>query len=333
MDCDVIVIGAGPTGLACAIELERKGIDYCVLDKGCLVNSLARFPTNMVYFTTPELLEIGEIPLVCMFEKPTRVEALKYYRGVVDACKLRICQYEKVARVSGADGSFQIATGRRSGEQREHRARKVILATGYFDYPNLLGIPGEVLPKCSHYYTEPYEYYAQDVVVIGAANSAAEAALELYRAGARVTIVHRGADLNPSLKYWVEPDIRNRLKAGVIAARFQTEVRAIRPDHVVLRDLQSDRLEELANDQVFALTGYHADNAFMRSMGIEIDPATMVPTHNVETFESNVPGLYLAGVILAGRKANQIFIENGRFHGKVVVGAIASSLSAREVRR
>lgn len=326
MILDVIVIGAGPTGLACAIELERNHLSYLVFEKGCLVNSLAHFPTNMVYFTTPELLEIGEIPLVCLFEKPTRVEALKYYRAVTETYDLKLHQFERVLSVNRAAEGFEIETELRSGERKSYRSRKVILASGYYDQPNRLGVPGEELDKCSHYYTEAYRFWRQDVAIIGAGNSAAEAALELWRAGARVMIIHRGESLNSSLKYWVEPDLQNRIKDGAILIRFNTEVLEIRSEQILIKDRKTGKSEFLPNDHVLALTGYHADNDFMRSMGIELDPETLVPRHNPETFESNVPGLYLAGVVLAGKAANKIFIENGRFHGKVVVAAIEQEL-------
>jgi thioredoxin reductase (NADPH) len=198
---DVIVVGGGPTGLACAVELEKAGFRYLVIEKGCLVNSLAHFPKDMVYFTTPELLEIGGMPLVCLFQKPTRVEALKYYRGVARAYGLKVNQYENVIGIEGGDGAWQVRTETRVGERRVYSSRKLILATGYYDHPNRLGIPGEDSAQCSHYYTEGHPFYQQDVAVIGAGNSAAEAALDLYRSGARVTLIHRGEDLSPHLKY------------------------------------------------------------------------------------------------------------------------------------
>jgi thioredoxin reductase (NADPH) len=328
---DVIVIGAGPTGLACAIELEREGYDYLVIEKGCIVNSLFHFPTQMIYFTTPELLEIGDLPLICVREKPNRIEALKYYRRVVDTYRLRVNQYEKVVGVKGADGDFRLETELQSnGEQRRYRARKLIVTTGYYDNPNHLGIPGEDLPKVSHYYTEAHPFYDREVAIIGAGNSAADAALELFRGGARVTLIHRRPDLSKSLKYWVAPDIANRIKNGQIRALFNTIVTEIKPTSLCLRHIETGDETELPNDFVFALTGYHADYDFLRRLGIVLDPETMKPVLNQETLESNVPGLYLAGVVIAGVENNKVFIENGRFHGKQVIAGLRAALAAQK---
>lgn len=319
---DVIVVGGGPTGLACAIELEKAGFHYLVIEKGCLVNSLAHFPTNMVFFTTPERLEIGGMPLVCLFQKPTRVEALTYYRKVAAAYNLRVHQYEKVTDIDGRDGAWRVHTETRVGERRTYEAQKIILATGTYDHPNLLGVPGEDLPKCSHYYTEGHPYYGQEVAVIGAGNSAAEAALDLFRSGARVTLIHRGGDLSSHLKYWIAPDLRNRIRQGEIVAFFNTVVIEITPRSLIVENRKTGAREELPNDFVFALTGYHADVEFLQRLGIRVDPETLVPAHNPQTLESNVKGLYLAGVILAGREANKVFIENGRFHGQRIIEAL-----------
>jgi len=324
---DVAVIGAGPTGLACAIELTREGYRYAVLDKGCVVNSLFHFPPNMVYFTTPELLEIGDLPLVCQGEKPTRLEALKYYRKVAETYELNILPYEAVTRAVREDGLFHLDTRcEKTGERRRHRSRALIVATGYYDNPNRLGIPGEELPKVSHYYTEAHPFHRRDVLVIGAGNSAAEAALDLFRGGARVTLVHRRAEPSSGLKYWVAPDLANRVKANEIRALFETEVTEIRPASVHLRRSKTGETLELPNDFVFALTGYHADTDFLRSMGVRVDPETQKPALDPETLESNVPGLYMAGVVIAGVDNNKVFIENGRFHGKQVVRALRATL-------
>lgn len=328
---DVLIIGAGPTGLACAIELERLDYDYVVIEKGCVVNSLFHFPTQMIYFTTPELLEIGDLPLVCEREKPSRIEALKYYRRVVDTYRLRVNQYEKVLTVTGEDGDFQIGTEIVStGERRSYRSLKVIVATGYYDNPNYLGIPGEDLPKVSHYYSEAHPYYDREVAIIGAGNSAADAALELFRGGARVTLIHRRPDLSKSLKYWVAPDISNRIKNGEITAHFNTEVTEILPTSIRLRHLDTGIEEEIANDFVFALTGYHADYDFLRSLGIRLDPETLKPELTPETLESNVKGIYLAGVVIAGVENNKVFIENGRFHGKQIIEALRQALPLKQ---
>jgi thioredoxin reductase (NADPH) len=328
---DVLIIGAGPTGLACAIELERDGYDYVVIEKGCIVNSLFHFPTQMIYFTTPELLEIGDLPLICVREKPNRLEALKYYRRVVDTYRLRVNQYEKVTEVAGADGDFQIETElQANGERRSYRARKLIVATGYYDHPNYLGIPGEDLPKVSHYYTEAHPFYDRDVAILGAGNSAADAALELFRGGARVTLIHRRPDLSRSLKYWVAPDISNRIKNGEIQARFNTEVIEIKATSIRTRNIETGAEAELPNDFVFALTGYHADYDFLRRLGMVLDSETLKPVLNPETLEANVPGIYLAGVVIAGKENNKVFIENGRFHGKQIITALRAALPAQK---
>jgi thioredoxin reductase (NADPH) len=327
---DVIVVGGGPTGLACAVELEKAGFHYLVIEKGCLVNSLAGFPVNMVYFTTPELLEIGDLPMVCMFQKPTRVEALKYYRGVARAYGLNVHQYEKVTGIEGGDEHWQVHTETRVGERCGYVSRKIILATGCYDNPNRLGIPGEDSPKCSHYYTEGHPYHEQDVAVIGAGNSAAEAALDLFRSGARVTLIHRGEDLSPHLKYWIAPDLCNRIRHGEIAALFNTVLVEIKPKSIILKNTMTGQISEQSNDFVFALTGYHADLNFFRRLGIEVNEETLVPAHDPHTLESNIKGLYLAGVIVAGRETNRVFIENGRFHGQQIITALKQALNGSE---
>lgn len=325
---DVLIIGAGPTGLACAIELARLGYSYAVIEKGCVVNSLFHFPTQMIYFTTPELLEIGDLPLVCEREKPGRLEALKYYRRVVGTYRLNVHQYEKALTVEGKDGDFRIETEMvADGERKAYHSRKVIIATGYYDLPNHLGIPGEELPKVSHYYTEAHPYYDREVAIIGAGNSAADAALELFRGGARVTLIHRNADLSKSLKYWVAPDITNRINNGEIRAYFNTVVAEIRATSIRVRNIATGVEQEIPNDFVFALTGYHADYDFLRSLGIELHPETLKPALDPLTLESNVKGMYMAGVVIAGVENNKVFIENGRFHGKQIIAALHAALA------
>jgi len=321
---DAIVVGAGPTGLACGIELKRRGLDALIFDKGCVVNSLYNYPTNMVFFTTPELLEIGDIPMTSIGEKPGRTEALKYYRRVADHYKLDIHQYEKVDNIAGADGAFAVNTTDRYGCRHTYDARKLILATGYYDIPNLLNVPGEDLPKVIHYYTEAHPYYNQDVAVIGAKNSAAIAALELFWTGARVTLIHRGSQISEKVKYWIRPNIENRIKNGEIRAYFHSKVVEIRPDSLVLDTPQGEVL--LRNDFVFALTGYSPDLQFLNSVGVTLDPATQRPRTDPTTLESETPGIYLAGVIVAGMHTNEIFIENGRFHGQQIADDIARKL-------
>jgi len=249
---DVICIGAGPTGLACAIEAVRARMKPLVIDKGCLCNSIYHYPVNMYFFTTPELLEIGDLPLVCAAEKPTRIEALKYYRKAAEHYGLELRLYETVLRLEGSDGNFTVVTKTDKGIEQRYTAKKVVIATGYYDLPNIIGAPGEGLPHVSHYYTEPHEFWNQDVVVVGGKNSAAEAALDLYRNGARVTLVHRNAELGSTIKYWVRPDIENRIKARQVAALFNTHVMRITPDEVIVQNGGGEK--RLPARQVFALT-------------------------------------------------------------------------------
>jgi thioredoxin reductase (NADPH) len=321
---DVAVVGAGPTGLACGIELTRRGISAILFDKGCVVNSLYHYPTNMVFFTTPELLEIGDIPMTSLNEKPNRAEALKYYRRVADHYKLDVHQYEKVDRIDGDDRAFSVYTTDHNGCPHVYDAGKVILATGYYDRPNLLNVPGEDLDKVIHYYREPHPYYNHDVAVIGAKNSAAIAALELFWTGARVTLIHRGAALSDRIKYWIKPNIENRIKNGEIKAYFNSSVLEIRRDSILVGALDGEVW--LKNDFVFAMVGYHPDIEFLAAHGITFQSETQRPYTNPETLESERKGIYLAGVLVAGMQTNEIFIENGRFHGKLIAEAIAKNL-------
>jgi thioredoxin reductase (NADPH) len=323
---DVVVVGAGPTGLACGIELGQRGVKTVLLDKGCVVNSIYHYPTNMTFFTTPELLEIGNIPMTSLNEKPNRTEALKYYRKVAEHFHLNIHQYERVDRMAGEDGGFQVFTTDRLGCNHTYQARKIILATGYYDVPNMLNVPGEDLDKVIHYYKEPHPYYNHDVAVIGAKNSAAIAALELHWNGARVTLIHRGAAISESVKYWIKPNIENRIKNGEIRACFNSRVVEILKDSIRVATPEGEVL--LKNDFVFALVGYRPDLVFLNSTGITLEPATLRPRTNPDTLESERAGIYLAGVIVAGMHTNEIFIENGRFHGHLIAQSIASKLSA-----
>ena len=322
---DALIVGAGPTGLACGIELKLRGLNAVLIEKGCVTNSLYHYPTNMVFFTTPELLEIGNIPMTSLNEKPNRTEALKYYRRVAEHYKLDIHQYERVDNLAGVDNAFEARTTDRYGCHHVYAARKLILATGYYDIPNLLNVPGEDLPKVLHYYKEPHPYYNQDVAVIGAKNSAAIAALELFWTGARVTLIHRGAQISEKVKYWIRPNIENRIKSGEIKAYFHSRVVEIRPDSILLDTPQGDVL--LKNDFVFALIGYSPDLEFLNSIGVTLDPATQRPRTNPTTLESERSGVYLAGVIVAGMHTNEIFIENGRFHGTQIADDIAAKLA------
>jgi thioredoxin reductase (NADPH) len=320
---DIICVGAGPTGLACAMEAKRAGMQALVIDKGCLCNSIYNYPVNMVFFTTPELLEIGDLPMVCSGEKPTRTEALKYYRKATEHYELELRLFEGVVRVEGRDGAFVVVTEREDREEGRYECKKLVVATGYYDLPNEMGVPGEDLPHVSHYYTEPHAYWERDVAVIGGKNSAVESALDLYRSGARVTLLVRGAELGKSIKYWVKPDIENRIKAGQIQAIFNCKVKEITKDGVLIEERHGTRL--VAAKQVFALTGYHPDYEFIESLGVKLDKESRRPELNLETLESNVKGIYLAGVVIGGRHTGEIFIENGRFHGKQIVAAIKRS--------
>jgi thioredoxin reductase (NADPH) len=321
---DAIVIGAGPTGLACGIELGRRGLNAAIIDKGCVVNSLYNYPTHMTFFTTPELLEIGDIPMTSLNEKPTRTEALKYYRRVAEHYKLNIHQYERVNEMRGEDGAFTVHTTDRLGLQHTYTASKIVIATGYYDVPNLLNVPGEDLPKVIHYYKEPHPYYNHDVIVVGAKNSAAIAALELFWTGARVTLIHRGPGMHKHVKYWIKPNIENRIKNGEIKAYFDSTLTAIRPDMVEIATPEGAR--SIKNDFVFAMTGYSPDLRFLNAAGIVLDPDTLRPRTNPDTLESDRKGVFLAGVIVAGMHTNEIFIENGRFHGRQIAVAIADQL-------
>jgi thioredoxin reductase (NADPH) len=335
---DLIIVGAGPSGLSAAIAAKQRGLDYQVIEQGVLVNSIYHFPPQMVFFTTPELLEIGGLPFVSPYDKPTRQEALRYYRKVVDAYDLRIAFDETVRSIeregsaSGApmpeqkrgeadDTVFVVETRSSRGVRRVRHARNVVIAIGYYDRPVMLGVPGEDLPHVHHYYREPHPYYRQRVVIVGGANSAAESALEMHRAGAHVTIVHRSPELKSTIKYWVRPDIENRIREGSIAARFSSCVTEIRPTSVVVRGPSGE--EEMPADAVFLLTGYRADAALMAAAGVEFGPRN-APTHHPDTFETNVPGLFVAGGAIAGEDTGTVFIENGRFHGEKIVEVIAA---------
>jgi thioredoxin reductase (NADPH) len=328
---DITIVGAGPAGLAAGIAAKQAGLNYAIIEKGVLVNSIFRFPVNMVFFTTPELLEIGGLPLVSPFEKPTRVEALRYYRRVVDTFDLQIDFGEHVVTVTsapsasrggtGSDAIFDIETRTDKGVRRIRHSRNIIFAIGYFDHPNFIGVPGENLPHVSHYYTESHGFYRKNVVIVGGGNSAAETALELFRSGAHVTLVHRHPELKPSIKYWVRPDIENRIKEGSVRGLFNTRVVEIQPAQVVVE--RDGSREEIPADAVFLLTGYHPDCDLYRRAGIRLDRETMSPEFNQETFETNVPGIFLAGGAICGRDTSNIFIENGRFHGEKIVSVIA----------
>jgi thioredoxin reductase (NADPH) len=326
---DVICIGAGPTGLACAIEAKRAGISSLVIDKGCLCNSLYNYPTNMLFFTTPERMEIGDIPMTAFGGKPTRAEALKYYRRAVEHFGIETALYQRVERISGSDGAFIVHTKDEHSAVHEHHGKKVIIATGYYDRPNYLGVPGEELPHVSHYFTDAHPYWGQNIVVIGAKNSAAEAALDLFRGGAHVTLVYRGGTLGKSLKFWVKPDIENRIAAGEINALFNSQVTRIEPNQVWIKNGQGEKA--IPASRVFAMTGYHPDFEFLEAQGIHLDPESRKPQVNPDSLETNVKGIYVAGVIVGGKNTGDIFIENGRFHGRQIISAMTGKGKLPEV--
>ncbi len=319
-----LIIGAGPIGLACAISARRRGLDPLVIDAGAIGQSIVRYPVGMTFFTTPERLEIGGHPLVCSGAKPTREEALMYYRGVARAEQLRIRPYTTLVGLvrDGRGLSAQVAT--RIGEERIQYSR-LVLATGYFDHPNLLGIPGEDLAHVSHYAVEAHLLTGLQVVIIGGKNSAIELALQAYRVGARVTLVHRRATLKPSVKYWLRPDFENRVAAGEITAHFESTVETITPTTVIVRTPNGK--QEIPADRVFALTGYRPDFDLFRRIGLALDEEGR-PHHDPATLETNLPGVYVAGSVTAGRLISEIFIENGRYDGEKIYGDSASRTKA-----
>ena len=324
---DLIIIGAGPAGLAVAIAASEAKLDYLVLEKGVLVNSVFNFPPGMTFFTTPDLLEIGKLPFVTPYEKPTRHEALRYYRRVVDAYDLRIAFGEEVLSVlrdpASGERGFIVDTRSSRGIRQGRHARAVVFAIGYYDQPNVLGIPGEDLPHVHHYYGDPHAHYRERVLIVGGKNSAAIAALELYRAGAQVTLVHRQATLSDRIKYWIRPDIDNRIKEGSVTAHFESRVVEIRPTAATVELPTGERIEVPA-DTVLLLTGYHPDFALLERAGVTLG-ARREPVFNPETMETNVPGLFVAGGLVGGLDTGAIFIENGRFHGEKIVKAFQSA--------
>ena len=314
---DVVIIGAGPVGLACAIEARHEGLRACTIEKGALVNSLVGYPAKMEFFSTPELIEIGGYPFPVQGYKPAREEAIEYYRGVTVREQLDVRLYERVLEVRGSRGDFAIVTNK-----GEHRARAVVVSIGFFDLPNLMGVPGESLPKVTHYYSEPYPYVRQKVAVIGARNSAAKAALDCYRHGAEVTLVVRSPALSEKIKYWIRPDLENRIKEGSIRAMFSTVVERIRERTIVLRT--PDGVLEIENDWVVAMTGYHPDFSFLEALGIGFaDDGYRTPVYDAATFETTRPGVYIAGTVCGGYQTGRWFIENGRFHARQIMKHLA----------
>ena len=314
----VIIVGAGPIGLACAISARRRGIDALVIDAGAVVNSIVHYPIGMTFFTTPERLEIGNHPIVCAGAKPTREEALMYYRGIARAENLRVRTFARLAKAARLGDRIRCVIETAGGTE-EMTCDQLVLATGYFDRPNRVGVPGEDLPHVRHYFDEAHLGWGLDVVVVGGKNSAVEAVLQLYRAGARATLVYRGTALKPSIKYWLRPDLENRIKFAEIAVRLGASVQSIEPGVMTIRSADGET-ERIPADRVYLLTGFTPDFELFRSMGIELDPVTERPVLNPDTLETNVPGIHMAGSIVSGRAISEVFIENGRYDGEKIFG-------------
>ena len=321
---DLAVVGAGPCGIAVGAAASTAGLGATLYDKGCITNSLVDYPYYMTFFSTAQKLEIGNVPFTIADSKPTRREALGYYRRVVQYYGLDVRQYEEVTSVEGQKGDFLLHTRAQSGAEDTLRARALVVATGGFHEPNYLNVPGEDLQKVKHYYQEPFPFYDQDVLVVGAGNSSVESALETYRIGARVTMVHIFDEIDRGVKPWVVPDIRNRLEKGEIEVFWRHRILEIRPASVVLQNMDSEDTVEIPNDWVLAMTGWVPDREFISGLGIDIDDETGIPSHDSDTMETNVPGIYIAGVLAAGYNANKIFIENGKFHGPKIVEAVSA---------
>lgn len=310
---DVLIIGAGPIGIACALECKNKGLDYVVIEKGALTNSIYNYPLNMTFFSTSEKLEIDDIPFISNNPKPTRNEALEYYRRVATSNKLNINLYEEIFSVVNTENGFVITS-----DKNTYSAKNIIVSTGFYDIPKLLNVPGEDLPKVMHYYKEAHPFVLQKVVVVGASNSSVDAALEIWRKGGEVTMVVRGSEIGDRVKYWVKPDIENRIKERSIKAFFNSEISEITTDSVVIKTPEGTKTFE--NDFVVALTGYKPNFEFLRQLGVTLsDDKNQLPTYNPETMQSNVKGLYLAGVICGGMETHKWFIENSRVHAKIIV--------------
>jgi len=316
---ELLVVGAGPCGIAVGAAAKKAGVSCALFDRGCITQSLTNYPYYMTFFSTAVMLEVGDVPFTIPESKPTRREALAYYRRVAEHWDIDVRQYQNVDEISGVEGDFTVRTTQRDGTEETFKANAVVFATGGFHHPNFLDVPGEELEKVHHYYHEPYEYYDQDVLVVGAGNSAVESALEMYRNGSRVTLVHFLDKIDRGVKPWVVPDIVNRLEKGEIGVHWNTRVTEIKQTSVVMKSDATGEVVEIPSDFVVAMTGWRADHSSLRALGVEIDDETGKPHHNVETMETNTPGLYIAGVIAAGHNANKIFIENGRQHGSLIV--------------
>lgn len=329
-DADIVIVGGGPCGLAAAVSAQRAGIRPLVIESGVVVSTIAEYPTYVRFFSTAEKLSIGGLPFVIATEKPSRRDALSYYRAVVTYFRIPLRQRERVIAIQGKSGDFTVISRTASGEEEKTKAGAVVIATGYFGSPNRLGVPGEDLPHVTHVYREGHEAFLQDVVVIGGGNSAAEAALDLWRSGARVTLVHFGPTFDKKIKPWVLPDFTNRVKEGLIAVRWDSRVKAIEPRDVVVT---TDKTEErLKADRVYVMTGFAPSLDLLRETGVPIDPKTGIPSHDQNTLETPVPGVFIAGVVVAGYDANKVFIENGRHHGDRIVARLLGQRAPSEPR-
>jgi thioredoxin reductase (NADPH) len=325
---DLLIVGAGPCGLAAAITAMRAGLKVEVVDAGVVVASIAQYPTYATFFSTAEKLSLGGIPFVISTEKPTRRDALAYYRTIVRHFQIPVRQYQKVTRIDGAAGDFRVQIALPGEASREARAKAVVIATGYFGSPNLIGVPGEKLPHVTHIYREGHEAFDQDVVVAGGGNSAAEAALDLWRSGARVTLVHFGPTFDKKIKPWVLPDFENRVKEGAITARWNSRIRSINPSTVIVDTAGGEAAVKAT--RVYLMTGFAPNMDLLRAMGVPIDPVTGIPSHDPETLETSIRGVFIAGVVVAGFDANKVFIENGRFHGERIVARLVGGKAPDE---
>lgn len=321
---DVLIVGAGPCGLACGIEAQQQGLDYAVLDKGSITESIRRYPIDMTFFSSADNIAIGDVPFTSLNLRPSRTEALKYYRKVTEHFQLNVHIFTEVADIEREDGLFVLQTN-----QGLYRTKKVVLAIGYYDIPRTLGVAGEDLPHVTHYYDEPYRYTGTNAVVVGGANSAVETALDLYRNGVNVTLVHIFEGIDKTAKYWIVPDLENRIKKDEVKAYFNNEVTEITEKEVTIRDLRTGELQTLPADFVFLMIGYHPDAKFLHKVGIRLNGEMLIPEINSNTFESNVPGIYLGGSVIGGEETKKVFIENGKLHAQPIMQDIKHKLSER----
>ena len=322
---DVLIVGAGPCGLSCGIEAKKNGLNYAILDKGSITESIRRYPNDMTFFSSADMISIGDVPFTSLNLRPSRVEALKYYRKVSEHFQLNIHIYTEVKDIKREEEMLVLITN-----QGEYRTKKVILAIGYYDIPREMGVPGEHLPHVTHYYDEPYPYTMTRTVVVGGANSAIETALDLYRNGAEVTVVHQYDGFDKTAKYWIVPDAENRVKKGEIKAHFNSEVTEITDKEVYVRNIKNGRVERIPADFVFLMIGYHPDAKFLRRVGINLNGAMLIPEINPDTFESNMPGIYMAGSVIGGEETAKVFIENGKLHAEPIIRNVVQKLAEEE---